>query len=98
MLDFKDSPATQHRIPACGIRIVRHVLRQILVDGLPSDTKVYWGKGCDSVEILESSKVRVKLSNGSSDECDLLVAADGVNINVRSALLPDDLLNYAGAI
>jgi 2-polyprenyl-6-methoxyphenol hydroxylase-like FAD-dependent oxidoreductase len=98
MLDFKDSPPTQDRIPTSGIRIVRHVLRQILVDGLPSDTKVHWKKGCDSVDIIEGGKVRVNLSNGSSDECDLLVAADGVNSNVRSALLPNDVLNYAGAI
>ena len=98
MLDFKDSPPTQDRIPATGIRIVRHVLRQILVDGLPFDTKVHWEKGCDSVEVLEGGKVRVNLSDGSTDECDLLVAADGVNSNVRSALLPDDVLNYAGAI
>jgi len=98
MLDFKDSPPTQDRIPASGIRIVRHVLRQILVDGLPSDTKVHWEKGCDSVDIVEGGKVRVNLSDGSSDECDLLIAADGVNSNVRSALLPDDVLNYAGAI
>lgn len=99
MLDLRDSPSSmQERIPASGIRIVRHVLRQILVDGLPSDAKVHWEKGCDSVDIIESSKVRVHLSDGSSDDCDLLVAADGVNSSVRSALLPDDVLNYAGAI
>ena len=98
MLDIKDSPGTQDRIPASGIRIVRHVLRQILVDGIPSDTKVHWEKGCDSVDIVKGGKVRVHLSDGSSDECDLLVAADGVNSNVRSALLPNDELNYAGAI
>ena len=98
MLDIKDSPPTQDRIPASGIRIVRHVLRQILVDGLPSETKVHWEKGCDSVDIVEGGKVRVNLSDGSSDECDLLVAADGVNSNVRSVLLPEDILNYAGAV
>lgn len=99
MLDLRDSPAsTRERIPASGIRIVRHVLRQILVDGLPSDTKIHWEKGCDSANIIEGGRVRINLSDGSSDECDLLVAADGVNSNVRSALLPDDVLHYAGAI
>ncbi|KAM0707101.1 hypothetical protein Q7P35_006432 [Cladosporium inversicolor] len=99
MLDLKDSPfSTQERIPSSGIRIVRHVLRRILVDGLPSDIKVHWDRGCDSVDIIEGGKVRVHLSDGLSDECDLLVAADGVNSNVRSALLPDDVLKYAGAI
>ena len=29
MLDFKDSPPTQDRIPASGIRIVRHVLESL---------------------------------------------------------------------
>jgi 2-polyprenyl-6-methoxyphenol hydroxylase-like FAD-dependent oxidoreductase len=98
MLEIKDPPPTQDHIPKSGIRIVRHVLRQILVDGLPSDTNVHWGKGCDSVDIIKDGRVRVNLSDGSSDECDLLVAADGVNSNVRSALLPEDALNYAGAI
>jgi 2-polyprenyl-6-methoxyphenol hydroxylase-like FAD-dependent oxidoreductase len=92
------SPKTQARIPATGIRLVRHVLRQILMTALPSDTKVHWEKGCDSVDILEGGRVRVSLSDGSSDECDLLVAADGASSNVRSTLLPDNTLEYAGAI
>ena len=99
MLELNDpSSKTQARIPAIGIRLVRHVLRDILMEALPSDTKVYWEKGCDSVDVLEGGRVRVNLSGGSSDECDLLVAADGASSNVRSALLPDDTLEYARAV
>jgi len=99
MLELKDpSSEKQFRIPAIGIRLVRHVLRSILMDALPSDTKVHWEKGCESVNVLEGGRVRVNLSDGSSDECDLLVAADGASSNVRSALLPDNTLEYAGAV
>lgn len=98
MLDLKDPPKTQERIPSTGIRIVRHVLRQILLDSLPSDTQVHWEKGCDSVDFMEGGKVRVNLSDCSMDHCDLLIAADGANSAIRTALLPDDTLEYAGAI
>ena len=88
----------QARIPAIDIRLIRHFLRQILMDALPSDTEVHWGKGCDSLEILKGGRVRVELSDGSSDECDLLVTADGASSNVRAALLPNNTLEYAGIV
>lgn len=85
-------------LPSHGIRLVRHVLRQILLDGLPAETKVHWEKGCESAHVLSDGRVQVSLSNGSTEECDLLIAADGANSNIRSCLLPHDTLDFAGAI
>lgn len=80
------------------IRIVRYVLRDILLANVPSNTTIHWEKGCTSALDLSNGKVQVTLSDGSTDSADLLIAADGANSAVRSAILPSESLQYAGAI
>ena len=40
----------------------------------------------------------IELADGSTDEADLLVAADGSNSKVRIMLLPEERLEYTGAV
>lgn len=98
LLDPNPSMKHSERIPSYGIRLARHALRQMLLDALPEGTNVHWEKGIDSVEIIDGGRARVKLSDGSTDECDLLVAADGASSKVRSSLMPEIKLDYVGAI
>lgn len=85
-------------IPSTGIRLVRHILRDLLLDSVPSDTQIHWGTECDSVRVLDSGGAQIGLNDESTEECDFLVVADGANSSVRSSLLPNQKLAYAGAV
>jgi 2-polyprenyl-6-methoxyphenol hydroxylase-like FAD-dependent oxidoreductase len=101
MLDMNphtSSESAGNSIPSTGIRLVRHVLRDLLLDSVPKDIPIRWGTACDSVRILDGGGVQVGLADGSTEECDFLVAADGANSIFRSTLLPDKKLAYAGAV
>jgi 2-polyprenyl-6-methoxyphenol hydroxylase-like FAD-dependent oxidoreductase len=85
-------------IPSTGIRLVRHVLRDLLLDGVPKNNPIRQETACDSVRILDGGGIQVGLADGSTEECDFLVAADEANSIVRPTLLPDKKLAYAGAV
>nr|POE94416.1 fad-dependent monooxygenase nscc [Quercus suber] len=90
---IKKGASTPH-----SYRLVRHVLRDLLVDALPESQTVNWELGCESARVLGDGRVEVKLSNGAIDTCDLLIAADGANSKIRQALLPHATLEFAGAV
>lgn len=85
-------------LPAPFMRIKRNLLRQTLVDAVPSGDTIHWAITCTGAVQLSNGKIQVQLSNGRVDECDLLVAADGANSKIRSSLRPDDKLSFAGAV
>lgn len=89
---------TPENLPVPGMRIKRSVLRRILLDAVPGDDEIRWGTACSSAAKLASGKIEVRLSNGQTDECDLLVAADGSRSKLRASFRPDDTLDYAGAV
>ncbi|WP_043262773.1 NAD(P)/FAD-dependent oxidoreductase [Streptomyces sp. CT34] len=72
---------------AAGITVDRLTLRRIMLRDLMDSTR--FGAGFSRYELLDDGTVRVFLTDGSTAEGDLLVAADGVNSGVRRQLLPD---------
>ena len=85
-------------IPPTGIRLVRYILRDLLLAAVPSHTTIHWGNGCTKAQLLPNGRVRITLSDASTSDCDLLIAADGANSTVRSSLLPTQSLDYAGVV
>jgi 2-polyprenyl-6-methoxyphenol hydroxylase-like FAD-dependent oxidoreductase len=96
LLTFKVPHQPPDGLPIHGMRITRYMLRQCLIDALPEGTDVKWEVGCEGAKRLEDGRVRVMLNDGTTDDCDLLVAADGANSKIRAALRPGDTLSYAG--
>ena len=89
---------TEDGMPKSGIRLVRYVLRDILLNALPAETEVHFQRGCQTPRVLPNGKIQVELSDGTTDEGDLLVAADGSSSSVRTMLLPDQKPEYTGAV
>jgi 2-polyprenyl-6-methoxyphenol hydroxylase-like FAD-dependent oxidoreductase len=89
------SPAS---LPVPGMRIARNVLRRILIEAVPASDEIHWGTTCISAVQLGSGRVGVQLDNGETDECDLLIAADGSKSKIRASFRPEDKLNFAGAV
>jgi hypothetical protein len=69
------------------LSVSRIVLHRLLAQGL--DEIIHYDHRYESVEYLESGRVKVHFANGKSAEGDLLVAADGVNSAIRKQLLPE---------
>ncbi|WPG98193.1 Hypothetical protein R9X50_00098000 [Acrodontium crateriforme] len=93
-----NAPKPLEGLPVNRVRIFRRTLRNILLQALPEIATVNWKKGCNSAQNLSSGKVAVTLDDGSKDECDLLIVADGANSMLRSHLVPEDNLDYAGVV
>lgn len=98
ILKIKHPEKPPDGLPANHMRIARYVLRQRLIDAMPSNCEAHWSTGCESAGQFDDGRMRVTLSNGSTTDCDLLVAADGANSKIRASLRPNDKLQYAGAV
>lgn len=70
-------------------------LLQLLLHAIGADGRVVTGKTCIHVE-QHKNGVKVGFDDGTTDEGDLLVAADGIRSAVRAAILPDVRPRYAG--
>lgn len=87
-------------LPTAGIRIARKNLRRTLIDAAVGDQPdaIRWGVACTAAERLEGGRVRVRLADESTVDCDFLVVADGANSKLRASIRPGDTLQHAGAI
>ena len=79
------------------LRIMRTRLRQALLSRVPPEW-IHFGKICVSAEAPTNTGQPVKLrcSDDTESECDLLVVADGANSKLRTSLLPEEKSRYAG--
>jgi 2-polyprenyl-6-methoxyphenol hydroxylase-like FAD-dependent oxidoreductase len=90
----KDPPAG---LPVGGMRIIRSKLRSIFVKGTArSGDEVYWGIACVNIQRVLDDKIEVTLSNGQTELCDILIAADCASSKIRAQLRPQDALHFAG--
>lgn len=85
-------------LPTSDMRITRLDLRECLVRGIPDETDIHWDVICDSASRMEDGRMMVELSDGTTRECDFLIVSDGAGSRIRRSLLPDDKLNFAGAV
>lgn len=95
ILKFNHEPSPPDGLPVHNMLITRSALLRLLMEALP-DADVRWEVGCESATMLKNSRMRVILSNGMTDDCDLLIASDGSNSKIRASLRPQDTLDYAG--
>ncbi|HEU0164471.1 MAG TPA: NAD(P)/FAD-dependent oxidoreductase [Thermomicrobiales bacterium] len=78
---------------ALNTSVDRQVLREILLAGL--EDVVHFGHAIVGYD-LAGDRVRVRLGDGTTDEGDLLVGADGVGSTVRRQLVPDAVVAETG--
>ena len=72
---------------AAGITVDRLTLRRIMLRDLAGCTR--FGAEFAGYTLLPEDRVRVRFADGTTEDGDLLVAADGVGSGIRRQLLPD---------
>ena len=85
-------------LPATNVRIARRKLREVLIQHASSNCEIRWGEGCIDAERLDNGRIKVQLSSGETDECDLVVVADGANSKIRQSLRPDGKPRFTGTV
>lgn len=87
----------QENMPA-GMRISRAVLRRVMIDAVCETNHIVWDRPCTQASLLSDGKTRVHFRDGSTDDCDILVVADGASSKIRAQLRPDDVLQFTGIV
>lgn len=95
ILQRTETAAISHKYGPDNVTIERGVLLELLMSALGPEQVVHTGRTCRRFEQNDSG-VKVWFEDGSTEEGDLLVAADGVHSNIREALLPNAKPRYAG--
>jgi 2-polyprenyl-6-methoxyphenol hydroxylase-like FAD-dependent oxidoreductase len=81
---------TKPGLPVHAVRVQRTDLRKILLESASKHSNIVWGVTCDKVVPATrlNDSIKLELSNGHVDECDLVVVADGANSRLHSSLVP----------
>src|SRR5690606_9150065 len=77
-----------------NVTIDRGRLLEVLINALPAEV-VQTGKACKWYKQDENG-VKVWFEDGSIEEGDLLIGADGIHSAIRNSLLPGTRPRYAG--
>jgi 2-polyprenyl-6-methoxyphenol hydroxylase-like FAD-dependent oxidoreductase len=85
-------PSAEEETGGRHLTVDRLTLRRILIDGID----VRYGAPFERFELLADGRVRAYFGDGSLDEADLLVAADGTHSRIRAQLLPDAEVTETG--
>ncbi len=94
-LQRTETAAVSRKYGPDNVTIERGKLLELLMSALGPEPIVHTGKSCRRFEQNDSG-VKVWFEDGSMEEGDLLVGADGVHSNIREVLLPDAKPRYAG--
>jgi len=95
LLQRTDSAVISRKYGLDNVTIERGALLEVLMQALGSDRIVQTGKACRRFE-QNGSGVKAWFEDGSAEEGDVLIAADGIHSAIRSALLPNVKPRYAG--
>jgi 2-polyprenyl-6-methoxyphenol hydroxylase-like FAD-dependent oxidoreductase len=85
-------------LPISGMRIKRTELQTVLITAALNHARIVWGTACTELLPASSGSIRLRLSDGTEDSCDLLVVADGANSKLRASIRPRDLLRFAKVV
>ncbi len=77
------------------IAILRSRLQEILYRNLPKE-KVCLNKGCERFEYDGANKLCLYMSDGTKENMEYVIGADGIHSQVRKQLFPDSTLRYSG--
>lgn len=95
---FRINQTLSPSLPRTHMCIARNVLQKTLLEALSKDDTIHWETTCTKASRFVNRRVKVQFSNGESDACDLLIAADGSRSKIRTSFGFDEELDYQGVV
>jgi 2-polyprenyl-6-methoxyphenol hydroxylase-like FAD-dependent oxidoreductase len=93
-IQLMDIQAVRQKYGEASVSIHRGALQQILLQHLPN-TSIQLNKRLNALEQLPNGRVKATFLDGSSEESDLLIGADGLRSTTRKAIFGEKPLRYS---